>query len=292
MLKKTFTIAEAAAWLSSRLAEPITEADVIREAAESRLPICFNYRGNIAIYPRPSAVPSISWAFPKAISKHYFVGLLRSKSPVQLGSRVESISLRLGPDGRPTRCATVDYVDILYPNHVEIATLLHADPPFSVVDPNRFVARCDQYGNALYLQVPKRSWIFYIDDLLTLVANQNETPATISAQQFDEASRHNAAAKSASGPTSEVRPDKYPDDGTLDLKWRERQIRRVEWAAKQLGFTPTSVPDGGKADLQKFCMEEFPTYFPSENSFRGTWKDADRKRLRMANHKKYDPKGG
>lgn len=86
--------------------------------------------------------------------------------------------------------------------------------------------------------------------------------------------------------------DKYPDDSDLGLGKRERQIRRIEWAAKQLGFAPTAVPDGGKVKLMAFCRKEFPMLLLSEDSFNGAWKAAGgqkdgRVRLRLANHDKY-----
>ncbi|MGT2509774.1 hypothetical protein [Cupriavidus basilensis] len=195
MLKKTFTAAEAAAWLAARMAEPlINDVDIVREAAAGRLPVCFDYRGDVAVYARPSVSAGISWIFPKAISRHYFVGLLRSKSPVQLGARVESFSTRPGPAGQRIRCVSVDHVDILRPNHVEVVTSIHADPPLSTVDSSRFVARCDQHGTAQYTQIPKSEWVFHIDDLLALITSQVASVASPTVQGADESRKRSETA--------------------------------------------------------------------------------------------------
>lgn len=97
-------------------------------------------------------------------------------------------------------------------------------------------------------------------------------------------------------PEMPTEQNEYLDDSGLGLGRRERQIRRIEWTAKQLGYKPTAIPDGGQAKLREFCLKKFPTLFQSENSFTNAWKAAGgqkdgRVRLRMTNHEKYTNRG-
>jgi hypothetical protein len=75
------------------------------------------------------------------------------------------------------------------------------------------------------------------------------------------------------------------DDG---LTQRERQIRAIEQAAIELGFLPLQIPDGGKRKLMEHCKANRADLFGAgDDPFKGAWKAAGRRRLKMANHERY-----
>lgn len=105
-----------------------------------------------------------------------------------------------------------------------------------------------------------------------------------------------ATMAASASPETETEQDEYPDDSTLGLGMRERQIRRIEWAAKYHGYDPTAIPDGGKAKLREFCEKKFPRFLISKNAFNKAWEVAigqkgGRVRLRMKEHEKFAAKG-
>jgi hypothetical protein len=118
----------------------------------------------------------------------------------------------------------VHYEDILTPNHVEIATLINADPPLLPVDAHQYMARCDEHGVPLRSQIPQDKWIFGIEDLLTLVASDGHPPATMQAQQSTEAGQQRA---------------KTADGADWRAKTRElaQQIGETWWARGERNIT-------------------------------------------------------
>jgi len=76
-------------------------------------------------------------------------------------------------------------------------------------------------------------------------------------------------------------------DGRVTLK-RENQIRAIELAASELGYSdPLKIPTGGKAAIKEYCFA-WTEFGHSNDGFKRAWTEANKQgRIRLAEKEKY-----
>ncbi|MGS0974101.1 hypothetical protein [Burkholderia glumae] len=76
---------------------------------------------------------------------------------------------------------------------------------------------------------------------------------------------------------------------TIGLKRREQQIQIILARIHELGWDPMKIQDNGKAELQTWCKENYPSVFGRGNDpFKDAWKEARKRNLvRMANQARF-----
>jgi hypothetical protein len=221
VIKRFFSRPDAVQWLSEESQSPITEMDLVREAAAGRLPVCFHYRGHLAVYqiPQEESVP-VWW--PR-LSRHYFDGYLRSKTPVQLNTRRDNTRMRSGPDGKLLVSGSTTYEDRLFPLEVEVVELIWADPPLPALGPDQALGRSGPMpgGYLSMSEVPRDAWLFYAADLRALDAanppNAETEPGTPAASgdagtadpASDAAANGGAPLLTTNGPNSKKDMNAY-----------------------------------------------------------------------------------
>jgi hypothetical protein len=172
-MKRFFTPAEAAEWLSRRSDFPLSERDVLAANEQGNLYICFKYRGKIGEFsPFPkidikSGFLPTQHLFPEPILWVYFDGYLRSLNGCRLGIIQEHFQSKRTPDGLKSR-EFITRDDILIPNKVEPVEINHSNQKLPTLrQEGGFWGRV--YATSGYMnrtsRIPKVDWFFYINDL-------------------------------------------------------------------------------------------------------------------------------
>jgi hypothetical protein len=135
------------------------------------------------------------------------------------------------------------------------------------------------------IEVESADWLFHVDDLAALIADQKaSTDTSTTAKEVQPAQAPVSTASEAEAPDmGKPTPRK---DGR-DTGKREGQIQAIEKAALDLGYSdPLKIPTGGKAAIKAHCIAS--AFGHSEGAFRNAWREANKQgRIRLAEKDKY-----
>lgn len=219
MIKTRFTIAEAADLLK------ISEQDVIDLAAHN-LPVCFHWRGTLAMHKRGQSLP---------VARYWFDGYLRSRTPVKKNVATHHMKPHL-INGRGVIDEFTTYENILIPSTVEIVQSLSRAPMPTQLSDDCFLTLLDENGNqttGTSAMIPPDQWHFEIDDLGSLSTGHERLGISSEPENLKSAVTTHPL-------------EKWEIPGRLE--YEARQIG-LEWMRKK-------KPKPGQIDIAKYVENE------------------------------------
>ena len=268
-MREFFNADEAAAELQRLTQTSWTAAQVMREAEQGSLPICFQYQGKIGVFRRQESEP-VRAIFGNALRTEYL--------PRGSYLRVQ---------GHPILTAAHQKQDELQARNLELVNLVSGASDFKIASSETLRIMADSGGfigtAVVMFRVPSSSWLFHTDDLNELAST---TRAASTRFRIAPAPLQPQAAATAQG-VAESAP-------AIPMQRSAAQDAAILAAIRSAGHDPQRLPvnetgkSGVKAAIREVLIRD--RLFVGVTVFDKAWERL-RKQSEIANKADPTPEG-